>query len=119
MTDRIILTGIEVFARGGVTDAEKQIGQRYRIDIEMSLDLSAAAATDALEETVSYAEIHDVVVQTMRERALNLVESMAGRIADRLLTRYPADAVTIRVAKLLPPIDGVVASAAVEITRRR
>lgn len=117
--DRIILAGIEVYAFGGVSEAERSIGQRYRIDLEVDLDLSLPARTDRVQDTVSYADMHAVVVEVMRERPFHLIESAAGRIAERILEHFSADTVQVRLAKLHPPIDGVVASAAVEITRRR
>jgi dihydroneopterin aldolase len=58
-------------------------------------------------------------VASLRSRPFNLLESAADRIATVVLERFPVERVTVRLAKLLPPIDGVVASAAVEITRER
>jgi dihydroneopterin aldolase len=117
--DRITLNGIEVYALGGVSEAERAIGQRYRVDVELELDLNAAAASDLLKDTISYARVHEVVVGTMRERPFNLLEAVTARIADRVLASFPVERVLVRCAKLLPPIDGVVASAAVEIVRSR
>jgi dihydroneopterin aldolase len=119
MTDAIVLAGIEVFAHGGVSAAEKQVGQRYRVHVTLELDLTRPSETDALEDTIDYGLVHAAVVETMRERAFNLLESAASRIADRLLDQYPVDRVAVRLEKLLPPIDGAVASAAVEIVRDR
>jgi len=117
--DRIILSGVEVYAYGGVTEAERQIGQRYRIDIELDIDLRAAAASDALEDTASYAEVYEVATSIMRERPFKLIENVAARIAEGVLRQFPAERVCVRLSKLLPPIDGIVAAAAVEITRDR
>lgn len=119
MTDRIILSGVELYAHGGVSDAEKTIGQRYRVDVELHADLERAARSDDLRDTVSYAEVHDLVVGMARNRPFNLLESLAGRICDALLERYAINGVTVRVEKLLPPIDGIVRGAAVELTRAR
>lgn len=116
--DRISLLGIELFAYGGVTEAERQVGQRYSVDVEVTLDLARAAESDALADTVSYAEIYQLVARTARERQFTLIESLAGRLAQRVIQRFPVQTVTVRVAKLLPPIDGIVARAVVEITRR-
>lgn len=115
--DTIILSGIEVYAFGGVTQEERTTGQRYRIRLEMSLDLRAAARSDALNDTVSYAEAHDVAVAAIRSRPFNLLESAAVTIADRLLETFRIQSVTVELQKLLPPIEGVVAYAAVRITR--
>ena len=119
MTDRIELKGIELFAYGGVTEAERQIGQRYRVDVTLELDLEPASRSDDLGDTGSYAEVYEIVAKTFRERPFNLLESVAGRILNRLLTGLPVDAATVRVTKLLPPIDGIVAEASVEMRRSR
>jgi 7,8-dihydroneopterin aldolase/epimerase/oxygenase len=119
MTDRIVLAGIEVYAHGGVSAAEKEIGQRYRVDVTLELDLTRPSKTDALEDTINYGLVHAAVVETLREREFNLLENAAGRIADRLINEYPVGRAAVRLEKLLPPIDGVVASAAVEIARER
>ena len=117
--DTIILSGIECFAYGGVSEAERKIGQRYRIDIELGVDTRAAAVSDAVEDTVHYGMVHDVAVAGLRSRPFNLLESAADRIATVLLQQFPAQRITVRLSKLLPPIDGVVASASVQITRDR
>lgn len=117
--DRIILSGIEFYAYGGVTDAEKQIGQRYRAQVELFADLSPAARSDDVSDTIHYGQVYEAVVAMSREQPFNLIEFAAGRIADRLLELFPAERATVRLEKLLPPIDGVVASAAVEISRVR
>jgi dihydroneopterin aldolase len=119
VADKVILTGIECFAHGGVSEAEKAIGQRYRIDLELATDVRAAARTDSLEDAVHYGRVHDAVVAAMRERPFSLIETAAERVAQRVLGEFPVEAVTLRLQKLLPPIDGVVAAAAVEITRAR
>jgi dihydroneopterin aldolase len=119
MTDRIMLSGVELFAHGGVTEEERRVGQRYRLEVELRLPLSKPAASDDLNDTVSYAEVHDVSVSAIRERPFNLIESAAERVASVLLERFSVSGVTIRLTKLAPPIDGVVAGAAVEIIRDR
>lgn len=117
--DTIILSDIECFAHGGVSAAEREVGQRYRIDLELAVDTRAAAASDAIEDAVHYGHVHDLAVTGLRSRPFNLLESAADRIAGLILEQFPAARVTVRLSKLLPPIDGVVASAAVEITRER
>jgi dihydroneopterin aldolase len=116
---KIIIAGIEFFAFGGVSAAERQVGQRYRANIELELDLEQAARTDDLGMTVNYAAVVALAVETAREGTNQLLESMAARIADAVLTTYPVSSVTVQLQKLLPPIDYVVAYAAVEITRHR
>jgi dihydroneopterin aldolase len=117
--DAIIVSGIECFAHGGVSPAEREVGQRYRIDLELAVDTRPAAVSDAIEDAVHYGHVHDVAVAGLRSRPFNLLESAADRIAGSILDQFPVTRVTVRISKLLPPIDGVVASAAVEITRER
>lgn len=102
-----------------MTEEERRIGQRYRLDLELSLDLAGAGRTDDLHDTVSYAEIHDAAVAAVRGRPFKLIEAAADRVAEAMLDGFSVGQVTVRLSKLLPPIDGVVASAGVEITRRR
>lgn len=115
--DSIILDGIELYAYGGVTEAERQIGQRYRVRVVIGADLSAAGVSDDLEDTIHYGEVYRCVADALREHPFRLLEAAAERAASRILSRFPARTVNVRLEKLLPPIDGVVASAAVEITR--
>ncbi|GAC1523299.1 MAG: dihydroneopterin aldolase [Chloroflexota bacterium] len=117
--DRIILADIDVYAYGGVTEPETLVGQRYRVTLSMELDLRAAEKSDDLADTVSYADAHRIVVDTIRGRRFHLLESMAGEVAQRLLCDLHVDGVTVELQKLLPPIDGVVGYAAVVITRTR
>ncbi|HEX6506976.1 MAG TPA: dihydroneopterin aldolase [Chloroflexota bacterium] len=119
MTDKVILTGIECYAYGGVTEAERQIGQRYRIDVEMGTDIRAAAATDSINEAIHYGHVHDAAVTALLEAPFRLIEAAAEHIAMHITAQFEVEYVTIRLSKLLPPIDGVVAAASVEITRTR
>lgn len=111
------LGGIEFHARGGVSQAEKEIAHRYRARVDLYLDLGKAGSSDALEDTIDYADVYRLVVDTARERPFNLVEALAARILERILQRFTVDRVTLEIQKLHPPIDGVVAYEAVEMTR--
>jgi dihydroneopterin aldolase len=117
--DRIVVSGIEVYAYGGVTEDERRVGQRYRLDLDLAFDTAPAGRSDDLNDTVSYAAAHDLAVAAMRERPFNLVEAAAERVAEALLRELPVTAARVRLVKLLPPVDGVVAAAGVEITRSR
>jgi dihydroneopterin aldolase len=119
MTDRILLTGVQTYAYGGVSEEERHVGQRYQLDLELWLDLSRAGESDDLADTVSYAEVHDAAVGVMRRAPFSLIEFAAARVADGILDSFPVEGVTVRLTKLSPPIDGVVEGASVEITRER
>lgn len=119
MSDSIFLQGVRLYAHGGVTEAERETGRQYLIDITVDFDLERAGVTDELTDTVSYALLHDIAAGVMNDGRFNLVESRAERIASEILSRTAALSATVRIHKLAPPVAGVVAAAGVEITRRR
>jgi 7,8-dihydroneopterin aldolase/epimerase/oxygenase len=119
MTDKILVTGAHFFARHGVSDDEQRIGGRYVVDVELVHDLSRAAASDDLADTISYADVYDTVHDIIEGKSFRLIETLAERIAQTLLVRYPAESVMVRVKKQPPPTNGIIDFTGVEITRRR
>ena len=118
--DKIIVGGIKFHAYHGLTRLEREVGVRCSIDVEMSLDLSGAIANDHLADTIDYREVHRVVLEVGQERnSFHLIESLAGRIAEEILSRFPISEVMVRVRKETPIIDGIVDYIGVQITRRQ
>jgi dihydroneopterin aldolase len=119
MTDRIRISGIEVQARHGVLDFEKQADQRFLIDLELTIDLDAAAATDRLEDTVDYGELsqrtHDYVAST----SFNLIETLAHGIADLAMEYSKVEAVEVTVHKPEAPIQSPFVDVSVTVSRQR
>jgi dihydroneopterin aldolase len=101
-----------------VTATEKAVGQRYAVNISVSVDTSSAGRSDDLKDTVNYAHLYEVVVATL-EAGFNLLERPANLIAETILRDTRAQSVTVSVRKLLPPLNGVVAASGVEVTRTR
>ena len=119
--DRIIVGGIKFHAYHGLTRLEREVGVRCSIDVEMTLDLSAAIARDSLKDTIDYREVHRVVLEIGQDRnSFHLIESLGGRIAEEILVRFPpVSEVTIRVRKETPIIDGIVDYIGIQVTRDR
>lgn len=116
--DRIVVGGIKFHAYHGFTKLERQVGVRCSIDVEMVMDLSRAATSDQLKDTIDYRGVHALVLEIGRERnSFHLIESLAGHIADSILERYPIEEVTVRVRKETPLLDGIVDYVGVEVTR--
>jgi dihydroneopterin aldolase len=117
LTDLIRITGIDVFAYHGVLPAEKKDGQHFLVDVELSVDLTSAGASDALAETVDYGllaqRIHDVVAS---ER-WDLIERVASRVAETVLDDPRVGAVVATVHKPAAPI--AVGFSDVSVTVRR
>ena len=103
----------------GVRPAEKELGQRFIVDLEVWKDLGPAGRGDDLAQTVNYAALYRLAAGIVTGPPCNLIETVAERIAAAVLAQFPVDAVRVRVRKPEAPIPGVLASAAVEILRRR
>jgi dihydroneopterin aldolase len=103
----------------GVRAAERELGQRFVVDLEVWKDLRPAGQSDDLAQTVNYAELYRLVAGIVTGPSCDLIETVAERIAAAVLGRHAVDAVRVRVRKPEAPIAGVLAAAAVEILRRR
>jgi len=116
--DRIKLTGIEVLARHGAYIEEKFSDQPFVIDLDCVLDRGTLA--DRLETTVDYSELAVVAADAVRADSVDLIETLADRIAAVCLARYPAIArITVTVHKPEAPIAVPVRDVAVQVKRRR
>lgn len=117
MTDRITLIGLAVFGHHGVFDHEKRDGQTFIVDISVWLDLSLAAATDDLTRTVHYGELAELAARIVGGPARDLIEAVAGDIADAVLADFPVSAVEVTVHKPAAPIPLTFADVSVTIRR--
>ena len=114
------MEGIEFEGRHGVYAEEREQGNRFRLDVEITADLSSALASDRLEDTVDYGSVVSFVKEINRQQRFNLIESFAGAISDGLLERFPRiDEALIRVRKLVPPRLGNIVCAMAEVRRSR
>ena len=117
--DKIILKGIRFHGYHGVVEAERQLGQKYEIDLELTTDLSAAGETDDLTHTIDYAQVVQRVIEIGTQGSFQLFEALAETIADAILAQFQIEEVRIAVKKLSPPIEPILAYAGVEIHRKR
>ena len=103
----------------GVYGAEAELGQRFMVDLELSIDLSRAGASDDLHDTVNYAEIFTCVQKVVEGERYNLVERLTTEVAQQLLTQFPLVEVKVKVTKPNPPIKGHYEGVAIEMIRKR
>jgi len=89
------------------------------VDVELWLDLAPAAASDDLRATVDYGLLAARIVEVSTKERVNLLERLAGRLAQMLLGEFLCDEVRVRVRKLTPPLEGLQGIPGVELTRRR
>jgi len=100
----------------GVMEQERIVGNTYRVDLKIFLNLSEAIQSDNLNDTINYAGIFNLVKEEMTIPS-HLLEHIAGRIVQKIKQKYPAiSKITIRLAKLNPPIQGEIQEAAIIIT---
>jgi dihydroneopterin aldolase len=114
-TGRLILSGLTAFGYHGKNPAERQLGQVFTADLEVTIDTRKAAATDRIEDTISYPLLEKTARQILEGKPANLLETVAERIATALLKHPEVSQVTVRVSKR-PPLPNL-STFAVEITR--
>jgi len=118
VSDRIILAGLAFLARHGVHEHEKTTAQRFEVDVELELELGPAGDTDDLATTVDYGDVVRLVREVLDGPPVDLIETLAERVAARLLERFVAvDAVLVRVRKPDVRLAAPLAYAGVEIRR--
>jgi dihydroneopterin aldolase len=112
----IEIAGLSLYTRHGVSDAEREIGQRLVFDIAFELDECDATNTDLVEDTVDYADVCEQVALAAQERSYRTLERLCTAVAERLMDRYGADSVRVKAAKPEPPIPLPVDEVSVEVT---
>ena len=115
----IELEGMEFKAYHGCLEQEKIRGNVFTVDFRGELDLSAAAESDALGDTLNYGEIYDLVAEEMSVPS-ELLENVAGRIVKAIEDRFPQLVeFSVRVSKKRPPVDGVAQWSRVTLYHKR
>ena len=120
MTDTIFITGVVIHARHGVMEHETEVGQRFVIDLELSVDLSESSRTDRLSDTVSYSNVVATATAAFKNTNYKLLERAAGAVADAILVAFPRiSAVKVTVHKPHAPIAAIFDDVGVVLTRTR
>ena len=117
--DKIVLAGIQFRGHHGDSEAERTVGGRFEVDVIVAFDTRKAEMSDALADTIDYYAMHKRILEIGQRERHQLLERLAGRIATVLLTEFAVAEVTVKVRKLMPPLEGIVAYSGVEITRKR
>lgn len=117
--DRIALTGVRAVGFHGVYPDEKRDGQEFVVDAVLNLSLRRAAETDDVVDTVHYGELAERLVAVVEGEPVDLIETLAQRLADEVLTDPRVETVTITVHKPKAPITVPFGDVSVTITRAR
>ncbi len=111
----IEVSGLSLYTRHGVSEAERELGQRLMFDVSFELEDCDATVTDRVEDTVDYADVCQQVALAAQERSYKTLERLCSAVADRMIDRYDAEAVTVRATKPEPPIPLPVEEVSVEV----
>ncbi|GAA3122531.1 dihydroneopterin aldolase [Planomonospora alba] len=117
--DRIGIRGLRARGRHGVLAAERELGQEFVVDVTLFLDTAPAAAADDLTRTVHYGELAEDLVKVVEGEPVDLIETLAQRLADVCLARERVEAAEVTVHKPSAPIPLPFDDVTVTITRSR
>lgn len=117
--DHLTLTGLRAFGHHGVFDHERESGQEFILDVTVWLDFRAAASSDDLERTVHYGVLAEQIVAAVERDPVDLIETLAERVAALVLEHRAANSVRVTVHKPSAPITVPFADVSVTITRGR
>ena len=111
--------GLSIYTHHGVTEAERELGQRLEIDVSFDVPDCDAVLTDRVEDTIDYGEVADIVALAATERSYRTLERLGHVIAERVMERYGCESVRVRAAKPEPPLPLAIEEVAVEVVRSR
>lgn len=117
--DRITLSGIDVYAHHGVHPAERELGQRFVIDVRLDGDWSAAAGSDQLGQALDYVAVHRRILAVTAAQSFHLLEALAETICADLLAAFAVQRVEVAVHKPNPPIPNFLGRVSVTLQRDR
>ncbi len=116
-TVTIEISGLSLYTHHGVSEAEREIGQRLLIDLRLDVGETDATVTDRVEDTVDYAEVCQLVALVAQQRSYRTLERLCSAIADRLLGDFELEGVWVKASKPEPPIPLPVDDVSVEVWR--
>ncbi|MFZ9669674.1 MAG: dihydroneopterin aldolase [Solirubrobacterales bacterium] len=112
----IRIEGMVVHTHHGVSEAERELGQRMLFDLELEVPECGATSSDLVEETVDYGELAELVAELATAESRLTLERLVDLIAREVLVRYPVSSVTVRATKPEPPVPFTMDGASVELT---
>lgn len=116
-TVTIEISGLSLYTHHGVSEAEREIGQRLLLDLRLDVGETDATVTDRIEDTIDYAEVCQLVALVAQQRSYKTLERLCSAIADRLLSDFELEGVWVKASKPEPPIPLPVEDVSVEVWR--
>jgi dihydroneopterin aldolase len=114
---KIYLEDVRIYAYHGVLPEENIIGTYYILNVELHTDLWKAAESDDLNDTISYADINDILHKEMKIKS-QLLEHVAGRMILKIRESFPQiDYIKLKITKTAPPMEGEMKGASIELEK--
>jgi dihydroneopterin aldolase len=117
--DKILLKNMIFYAHHGYYEAERELGQKFEVDIRVECNLKSAASSDDLKQTIDYQAIYKIAKDTFENYKFKLIETVAEKIASKILKLSGITNVLIRVRKPHVPLHGLLDYVEIEIYRER
>ena len=120
MSDRIFISGLSLHAYHGVVAYEAKVGQTFTLDLELAVDLAAAAKSDKVIDTVSYDKVVDCASHAFTAQRFRLIEAAAGKVAEAVLAAFPrVESIKVTIHKPHAPIAATFSDVGVTLVRSR
>jgi dihydroneopterin aldolase len=119
MSDKILLQNMMFYGFHGVYEYEREQGQKFYLDVELTADLSVPSTTDNVVDTIDYTVIYSSIKEIMENHRFQLLEAAGAHIAEVILKTAMVSAVTVKIRKPSVPIPGSLDYVQVEITRSK
>ncbi len=116
---KVSLENIRLYGYHGASQNERELGQRFEVDVEITADLSDAVRTDDMKRTVDYEQVYRLVEREVVSQKYHLLETMADTIAKDVLDRFKATKVLVRIRKPSVPIAGSIDHVEIEVEHTR
>jgi dihydroneopterin aldolase len=113
----IEISGLSLYTHVGVTEAEREVGQRLLLDLRIDVGEVDATVTDRLEDTVDYSDVCQMANLVAQQRSYKTLERLCAAIADRVIDQFDAQGVWVKAAKPEPPMALPVTEVSVEVWR--
>lgn len=118
--DNIKLKGLKFYGYHGVLKPEKEIGQKFEVDVLLYLDLQEPAQYDTLKDTVNYAKAYQIIEKIFKDHKFDLIERVAGKIIEDLFGAFEqVQAIEVEVKKPEAPVEGIYDYFSVNLRRTR
>ena len=120
MSDRIFITGLSLHAYHGVVPYEGKVGQTFLLNLVLDIDLTDAARSDKVADTVSYDKVVECARVAFTAQKCKLIEAAAGRVADAVLAGFPrVQKIAVTIHKPHAPIAATFSDVGVTLERSR